>query len=126
MHTYDCCFVSHSVILQKPYFKHSTVLSELGKITSHEMLQHAKNLFKSFNTTCFIHGNLLKDKVCLRCKDYCCIYVCTYSIVKHTILYMCLCLCAHECMHACVCTQYTFVVHLIYAYMLKMWRVSLC
>lgn len=69
-------YFSNSVILQKPYYKHSTILLELMNITPDEMLQHAKNLFKSFNTTCFVHGNLLKDKVWL----VLCVCVCLYCI----------------------------------------------
>ena len=78
------------------------------------MLQHAKNLFKSFNTTCFIHGNLLKDKVGLN----------MYMVD----VYVCACMHAyvHVCALACLCvylSMCTYVVSLrvcnVYIIMVK-------
>ena len=100
MHSFclnHCNMLFYSVILQKPYFKHSTILSELDKLTSDQMLQHAKNLFKSFNTTCLIHGNVLKEKVCV----FNCMFVYMYILQLLLCVFVCLLVGVCTCVFVC-------------------------
>ena len=54
------------VVLERPYWRHWELLSEVKKLGLEEIESFANNLLSNINLLCFAHGNVNQSKVSVR------------------------------------------------------------
>ena len=54
---------SHSVIMERPYWKHEQLFNETLSVSFEDVVTHAEQLFSNASVICFAHGNIAEEQV---------------------------------------------------------------